>query len=142
LHFNLDAKAGLIYCRPSHGKGPALQRANSIAKQTATRALWSVEDDIQACRVLNQAAVRALIILSPALMSSEDTSIDEDVIRASRIDPLAAQRVLDILQDLSGRLERALVQADWEAELENAIVEAAKRLPPLGDKLKSDRKTG
>jgi hypothetical protein len=101
-----------------------------------------VSDDIQACRTLNQAAMRALVILAPALMSTEDVSIDEEVIRASRIDPLATQRMLDILQDLSGRFERALVQADWESELENAIVEAARRLPPLDAQAESSREIG
>ena len=108
-----------------------MRRSNLNSQQTATRALWSVGADIQACAALNQAALRALVVLSPALMSNTEASLEDEAMRAARIDPLATQRVLDILQDLSSRFERALIQADWEAELENAIIEAAARLPAV-----------
>jgi ABC-type methionine transport system ATPase subunit len=108
-----------------------VRRSNLNSKPTATQALWSVGADIQACAALNQATLRALVVLSPALMSSDEASLEDEAMRAARIDPLATQRVLDILQDLSSRFERALIQADWEAELENAIIEAAARLPAV-----------
>jgi hypothetical protein len=106
-----------------------VQRSQAISNQVPTRALWSVGEDIQANAALSQAALTALAILSPTLPRGEKPQLDEDVARAARLDPMATQRTLDMLQDISGRFERALVQADWQAELERTLVEAAAKLP-------------
>ena len=79
--------------------------------------------------MVGHAASRALLVLSPALIATSEVRPEDEAIRAARIDPVATQRLLDILQDISSRFERALVQADWEAELENALVDAAAKLP-------------
>jgi len=100
---------------------PRLTQA--IAEDDMRGALRSLDADVQACLALNRATLRTLAAMSQLLTSAAEAACEEEADRAR------SPRVIEVLDCVRERLQRAPAEARMVEALERALAEAAEALP-------------
>ena len=106
-----------------------MQHSDSTGHDVAPRALWSVDADICASLAISLATLQAFTALSPLTRPTAEASVEDEIARIAGQDQAAARRVLDMLQDMRDRVQRAIDQTWLQRDLELAILKAATALP-------------
>jgi hypothetical protein len=73
--------------------------------------LWAASAEARAALAVSRAALRAVAALSPELRQAADAALAEEAARSAWLDPRAARRVRELLDDIRAELRPATADA-------------------------------
>lgn len=111
--------------------GSHVQQSDSSDHDVACRSVWSVDADVCASLAISLATLQALTALSLTGRPTAEATVDDEIARIAGLDQAAARRVIDMLQDMRDRVQRAIDQTWLQRDLELAILKAATALPDI-----------
>lgn len=107
-----------------------MQQSIALVDEDVRRAVRALSADVQAALALSRATLQAIASLTPALGAAAEAAVDEELDRARG---QGAQRSVEILTDMQGRLQAIPEQADMLSALERALHAAADALPEIDE---------